>query len=184
MKKLLKPIVSKFGILLTGVAIMLLASCSNKQTAISSINNRDIIWKSGLAENVTPVEKNTITTAEKELTKTDFKEIISSQIAASKGTSKLSLKETVATNLIANKLNKTYQKLSPTKKAEIKAELEKQRASGGLKQAVLVILVGIGVCILAGLFGSILGILGTLVWVIGALVILYGIWLALEELVF
>lgn len=185
MKKILKPIISKFGILVTGVSLFVLASCAHKQTAMSTSNQGDIVWNSPSSKVETTVENSDVASkSASELTKADFKEIIKSQLAEGKSTPKLSLKEKIAANIIANKVNKAYQKLTPTKKAELKAEMEKQKGNSGVKQAVLVVLVGIGVCIIAALIGSVVGILGTLVWVIGALVILYGIWLALEALVF
>ncbi len=183
MKKILTPIISKAGILFTGIAILVLASCAHKQTAMSSHSNGgDIVWNSPSANSI-EIAKELVST--QEVSKKDFQQIIASQIVASKADSKLTFKEKFASKAIANKIDKTYQKLSPSQKTSLKAELNASRGNDGLKKAVLVMLVGLGIAIIgSALLIKALGLLFNLVIVIGILVFLYGVWLALDELIF
>lgn len=178
MKKILQPIMSNLAIVIAGISVFVFASCAHKQTSMSSSAKDDIVWNSA-----TPITSNA-NEVENELTKNDFQSIVSKEVASTKTEGKLSFKEKIATKLVASKLNKAYKKMTPTQKADFKKELNSAKGSSGLKQAVIVILVGIGICILAGIFWSLSPLLGNLVGIIGLLVVLYGIWLALEELVF
>jgi hypothetical protein len=183
MKKILTPIISKAGILFTGIAILVLASCAHKQTAMSSHSNGgDIVW---YRPSATTIEISNEVAATQEDSKKDFQEIIASQIVASKADSKLTFKEQIASKVIANKINKAYQKLSPAQKTSLKADMNASRGNDGLKKAVLVMLVGLGIAIIgSALWINALGLLFNLVIVIGILVFLYGVWLSLDELIF
>ncbi len=183
MKKKLTPIISKIGILFTSIAILVLASCAHKQTAMSSYSNGgDIVWNSPSANSI-EIAKELVST--QEVGKKDFQQIIASQIVAYQADSKLTFKEKIASKVIANKIDKTYQKLSPSQKTSLKADMNASRGNDGLKKAVLVMLVGLGIAIIgSALWINALGLLFNLVIVIGILVFLYGVWLALDELIF
>lgn len=184
MKKSANPITTKISLLMASVVLFLLASCAHKQTAITSTKHADIVWNSpaGIPEVNT---NEVVAKADKELSKNDFKTIVSEQLATGKVANKLTFKEKIASNLLANKINKAYQKLSPTQKVSFKEQMNAQKGNNGLKQAVIVMLIGLGICVIGSFFWTLSTyILGNIITLIGAIVFLYGLWLLLEELVF
>jgi hypothetical protein len=184
MKKTVNPITTKISLIMASVVLFLLASCAHKQTVMTSSANADIVWNSpaGIPE---ITNQEVAAKAGKELSKNDFKTIISEQLATGKVGNKLTLKEKIASNVLANKINKAYQKLSPTQKVSFKEQMTTQKGNDGLKQAVIVMLIGLGICVIGSFFWTLSTyILGNIITLIGAIVFLYGLWLLLEELVF
>ncbi|MEY5047638.1 MAG: hypothetical protein RLZZ175_997 [Bacteroidota bacterium] len=180
MKKVFTSILSSVNVGIAACLVALMAtSCSYKSANISSsLKSQDIEWKSKDAVTSTVVENNN-TSAPKTISATEFKTTIKEEIVKSNPGVTLSPKQEKQLDKLSNVLAKKYNKLSPEKKAEINNKAETlKKSSGGLKQGVILAVIGLLVMSLA----YYVPVIGWLIAIVGAVLLIYGVYLILMDI--
>lgn len=181
----MKKLLTKSIYVALAASSLFLSACSrNHNTSISTLKDTDIQWKS--SEPVEASQENVTASANTKnlnLTKEDFKLEIKNQFVANNPIKTLNLKEEKKFNKIASKLEKKFSKLNPLQKLKLKEKAQAMKSNdGGVKKAITVGFVGIGIIIVGALIR--VWPIDVLIILIGALVLLYGLYLLLDELVF
>lgn len=179
MKKVFTSILSSVNVGIAACLVALMAtSCSYKSANISSsLKSQDIEWKSKDAVTSTVVENNN-TSAPKTISATEFKTTIKEEIVKSNPGVTLSPKQEKQLDKLSNIVAKKYNKMSPTQKLKVEKATETMKASGGLKNGIIIAFIGI--CIIA--ISSFIPFLWWLLALVGTIVFLYGLYLILMEI--
>ena len=180
MKKVFTSILSSVNVGIATCLVALMAtSCSYKSASISSsLKPQDIEWKSKDAVTSTVVDNNA-TSAPKTISAAEFKTTIKEEIVKSNPGVTLSPKQEKQLDKLSNVLAKKYNKLSPEKKAEINNKAETlKKSSGGLKQGVILAVIGLLVMSLA----YYVPVIGWLIAIVGAVLLIYGVYLILMDI--